>query len=348
MSIAILNDVHFSARNRNEYIEKAQGRFFNTFFKDIVKKKIKTVVILGDLFDKRKVIDFKSLDFAKKRFFDVALLLKLEVFLLLGNHDVYYKSTNELNSPTLLLKHYKNLTIIDKPIANTKIAGIPVCLIPWVTEDNYDDCVAAIRDSISPYMFGHFELVGFEMISGVESKTGFDIKEFDKFDLVLSGHYHLKSCKKNTHQLGTQYEMDWGDYGIKKGYHIFSEDGLEFVENEDPLHIKYTYTGIIPTEKNEHTGRFIKIIVDSYENKAMFDDWVDSIRNENPADLKLVDNVSVDSVVDEFNASEGVSIHDLFSRAVGSLSEVSDDSRVQIKDLLDSLYVDALKEVIEC
>lgn len=345
MTIGIVNDVHFGARSNNEFIQAAQIKFFNKFFKDLVKQKIKTVLVLGDFFDKRKAIDFKTLEVARKHFFDLAVASKVHVYILLGNHDVYYKSTNKLSSPQLLLKDYKNVTIIDSPVQLTTIEDVKCCLIPWVTEDNYDECVTAIAETPAPVLFGHFEFVGFEMIKGVESKVGFEMKMFDKFDIVMSGHYHLKSNKKAVHQLGTQYEMDWGDYGITKGYHLYSnENGLEFVVNDDPLHIKYVYDGsVITPDLDSHTGRFVKIMVDSYENKSWFDEFVESIRNQNPADLKIIDNVSVENVVDEFKTTKGLSITEIFSQSVDLVEGVSEASKVNIKSILDNLYIEALK-----
>jgi len=66
--IAIIGDAHFGVRSDNpiyyEYFEK----FFKDFFIYIDENNIKTVIQLGDMFDKRKTINFLTLYNAKKMF----------------------------------------------------------------------------------------------------------------------------------------------------------------------------------------------------------------------------------------------------------------------------------------
>lgn len=340
---AIINDVHIGARNGNEHIRAAQGRFFKTMFDDMESNDIKTLVILGDLFDKRKIIDFKSLEFARKELFDVAKEKNLSVIILLGNHDVYYKSTNKLSSPELLLRDYDNVEIVNEP-CNKTIEGIRCAMVPWVTEDNYEACVEHIKTSPAPVLLGHFEFVGFELVPGHNSKSGFEVSDFEKYDIVLSGHYHIKSNKKHVHQLGTQYEMDWGDYGIKKGYHTFDGKNLVMIENEDPLHIRFSFDGKKMKNDIDVKNKYVKVVVNTFENKKFLDAFVEELREMSPADLRIVDNVSVDDVVSEFATTEGISMSDVFDEAVTLLDGISDESKESIKTRINKIYMTALSE----
>src|SRR5574343_969484 len=105
--IAILTDIHIGLRNSNKFFHDRLFEFLeNTFLAYIKEHQIKHLLILGDTFDKRKNIDFATLHDARKRFFDVLLELGVDVKIIYGNHDVYHKNTNEVNSIDLLVQDY--------------------------------------------------------------------------------------------------------------------------------------------------------------------------------------------------------------------------------------------------
>ena len=82
-----------------------------TFFPAIDAAGINTLLILGDTFDRRKYINFYSLQRAKKMFFEKLADRGIKVHMLVGNHDTYYKNTNDVNSPRLVLEEYDNINI---------------------------------------------------------------------------------------------------------------------------------------------------------------------------------------------------------------------------------------------
>ena len=53
----------------------------------------------------------------------------IKMDLILGNHDVYYKNTNEVNAPELLLFESDNINIISEPTVK-EYDGIPLALVP--------------------------------------------------------------------------------------------------------------------------------------------------------------------------------------------------------------------------
>ena len=59
MKIALLGDVHVGARNDNLAIHDYFEKFYNeVFFPYLLEHKIDTIVQFGDLFDRRKYINF--------------------------------------------------------------------------------------------------------------------------------------------------------------------------------------------------------------------------------------------------------------------------------------------------
>ena len=104
-------------------------------------------------------------------FFDKLLELGIEVHMLAGNHDTYFKNSDSVNSVDLLLKEYDNINVIDTPqtieVDNTKI-----CMIPWICADNYNECLDEIKNTDARICMGHFEIAGFAMHKGMASEEG--------------------------------------------------------------------------------------------------------------------------------------------------------------------------------
>ena len=132
MKVAIITDQHFGARNDSiAFLDFFEKFYDNTFFPSIDAAGISTVLILGDTFDRRKYVNFYALDRAKKMFFDKLAERNITVHMLAGNHDTYFKNTNEVNSPDLLLKEYNNIHVIDHP-TTIEVDGTKICMMPWI------------------------------------------------------------------------------------------------------------------------------------------------------------------------------------------------------------------------
>ena len=115
MKIALITDQHIGVRNDNQVIHDYYERFYlECFFPYIDEHKINTIISLGDIFDRRKFINFDSLSRARSYWFDEVEKRNIDSHYILGNHDVYYKSTNRINSPDLLLRDY-SLKVYEEP-----------------------------------------------------------------------------------------------------------------------------------------------------------------------------------------------------------------------------------------
>jgi len=210
MKIAIITDQHFGARNDSIHFLDYYEKFYkNTFFPTLDNNGINTVLILGDTFDRRKYVNFYSLKRTKDMFFDELAKRNIQVHMLAGNHDTYFKNTNEVNSIDLLLKEYTNIKVIDKPttiwLDNEKY---PICMMPWICPENHDDSMFVLSDTDANICMGHFEIAGFAMHRGMPSHEGLDRGLFKKFSTVFSGHYHHRSNQDNIRYLGKTEGVD--------------------------------------------------------------------------------------------------------------------------------------------
>src|SRR5210317_1578573 len=97
--VACVTDTHYGGRKGSKTFHDYFKRFYeDIFFPELEKRKIKHCIHLGDAFDSRKSIDFWCLNWAKENVYDKFRELGITVYQIVGNHDAYYKNTNEVNS----------------------------------------------------------------------------------------------------------------------------------------------------------------------------------------------------------------------------------------------------------
>ena len=143
MKIAILNDTHAGVRGDMLEMSKYQGRFYEeVFFPYLDEHDIKHILHLGDYFDRRKFVNFSSLKMNREHFIKPMLDRNISMDLILGNHDVYYKNTNKVNSPELLHKQYDNITIYSEP-EHLKLGSKNFLMLPWINRENQKEILSS-------------------------------------------------------------------------------------------------------------------------------------------------------------------------------------------------------------
>ena len=71
MKILLITDQHFGVRNDNQHFINHYKKFYNEIVVPFIKaSKISMVIALGDTFDKRRSINFMSLNEAKEMWFN--------------------------------------------------------------------------------------------------------------------------------------------------------------------------------------------------------------------------------------------------------------------------------------
>jgi DNA repair exonuclease SbcCD nuclease subunit len=351
MRICLLGDTHLGARGDNSTFHDYFEKFYeNVFFPYLIENNISHVIQFGDLFDRRKYINFVTLYRARKYFFDKLVDHGITMDVFVGNHDTAYKNTNEVNSPELLLNEYDNITVYSDP-ADITIDGTDITLLPWICSDNYSRCMEHIKNTPAQILFGHLELAGFEMYRGAFHDHGqFDANILSKFDIVCSGHFHHKSSKGNIHYLGTPYEMSWSDYNDPRGFHIFDTDTREltFVQNPYRMFSKIHYddsnkpmSEVVDIDPSSYKGTFVKVVVHNKTNPYWFDMFIDKIENAAVADLQVVeDHLNLNLEDDEDIIDEAEDTLTILRKVVDNI-----DTNVPKKELdlfLASLYDEAI------
>lgn len=348
MKIVLLNDLHFGTRNDHPVLLDHLIEFLsNTVIPYCVENGIKDIYHLGDFFDRRKYVNIKTLYRLRTEFLEPLFEAGVRLNLLLGNHDVYFRNTNHINSPREILSTYNEnqVRIFESPVE----IGDKLCIIPWVNDSNYTESMSLIKTSDCPYLLGHFDIIGFEVFRGIESDEGFNPDIFSKYRHVLTGHYHIKSEKENIKYLGSQYQMTFSDVGETKGFHTLDMDtgDLDFIENPKSLFHTIVYSDDSESLMNhlqQIKGCFVKVLVVKKENLKMFEDLISGIHKQDPVQVTIIDMLPVSVETEESGTNVNMSKSTLEILLDESEKSASIEQRDGIKKLISELYTEALSE----
>ena len=340
MRVAIITDTHYGCRKGSKLFQDYFEQFYkNVFFPTLEKEEITTVLHLGDAFDSRKSIDYQSLEWTKRVVLDP--LLKYDVHMLVGNHDAYYKNTNSVNSPSLLLQNYSNIKTYSDPEV-IEIENLNVLLIPWICTDNEEKTLRLIKNSGCKVAMGHLELNGFQAHRGHTMDDGMDSIVFDNFTKVFSGHYHTRSNNGTVFYLGNPYEIFWNDVNDTRGFHIFDTETLEHTPVNNPYKMYYVIyyddDNYQTFDTREYENKIVKVIVRKKSNTKKFEKFIDKLYTSNISELKIVENLQIEENED-FEAYESEDTLSILNRYVEE-SEISLDKSI-VQKMLHEIYREA-------
>lgn len=295
MKAVIINDTHFGFKNDSCLMLDYFLEFFQEeLFPYMKKHEIKTMFHLGDLFDRRKYVNFKTLHRVRKEFLEPLQDMGIKVHAICGNHDTYYRNTNNINCLYELVGHFPNWSLYSEPTELHLSVGC-VALLPWINPENELNASKFVSETTCSLLFGHLELCGFQSIRGTFIEQGYDPKHFDKFEYVLTGHYHIKSDRDNIHYLGTQYQMGFSDVKEKKGFHIFDfkERTLEFVENPKKLFytLDYYEDNKDPINFQKYQDCYVKIFIKQKTKSNLFEKYIDKFYEAGVAELVVAEDI---------------------------------------------------------
>jgi len=348
MTIALITDQHLDGRKGSLVFWEYFKKFYDEiFFPTLKKHNIKTVIDLGDTFDNRKSIDFNVWNRIRKHYFDRLRDSGISVHMILGNHCTYYKNTNEINSPELLLQEYDNIQIYSKP-ETVMIDGTKILMMPWINSSNMEETMAWINDTSAEIAMGHLELNGFVVTPGTKMDHGMDPSIFKKFKQVFSGHFHHKSSRGNITYLGNPYQMFWNDYKDERGFHLYEPktNKLKRVKNPYEIFQKVFYndsTGShLSIDPSQFTNSYVKIIVEEKKDYQQFEDLLEKLYQANVIDLKIVETFIDDNTEEDTD----VEIKDTLTLLNEYIDEVEISvDKNKLKQLMKSLYIESCEVV---
>ncbi len=348
--VAIIGDAHFGFSD-NTFLESQLNFFRNQLIPYLKQNQITKAIFTGDFFDSRRSLDI----YVQNNIFELLEkdLKDFEIYIYLGNHCIYYKNSSEINS-LRFLKHFPNIHIIEE-ISKIKIFNKTFLIVPWLVEiDSLKNYIAEnIVDDVDVVM-GHFDLIGAAMSKSVFSKTGLQKELLHQFPLVFSGHYHCLSKIENNGKeivyVGSPYQMNFGDSGDQRGFHILNCDDFSYKFIENIVSIKFVSLNY-PEEITEEKIKGNKINVylkDGNENSDEITEYLEKINKYKPVGnpvLKTIENFGEDGNGSEINNSElqVKSLRELFDLYISGLG-LDDSMRTDVENMVSELYQECQKE----
>lgn len=342
MQICLIGDTHYGCRNDNQYFYDYMQKFFdNIFFPYLKKYKINRVIHLGDLTENRRQINLQTANRLRNDFLEPVKNNNIDFSIIAGNHDVFYKNTNKINSLRELIgDNYPNITIID----NLPVESSEGLLVPWINSENKEESLNIIRNSKAKYCFGHFELKGFDIGKGRLSSAGLDINSgiFNNFHQVFSGHYHNKSNLGHINYIGSSFAFNWGDWGDYRGFAILDleTENIKYIRNPYKIFSKIEYDedkkNMLDDEDIKNTYCRVKVINKISESK--FKNFIDNIHEIGVIDLLIDDNPPRIEVNEKIGQTD--STIDFFKRSINDL-DFNDKNGLEL--LTEKVYKEALE-----
>ena len=288
---------------------------------------------MGDIVDRRKFINYKTLYQMRHNFFDRCWEQYINLHIIIGNHDTFFKNTNDENSMDCLrmmssggegdgggfVKVYQNPTEVD-------LDGTKVFFQPWICPENKDESLDAIAKTEAQILFGHLEVQGF----------------------AFSGHFHHKSDNGTVYYLGYPYQITWSDYKDPRGFHIFDTETreLEFIVNPYEMFHKIFYDDekttleeIQEEDYDKYKGCYVKVVIVEKKNPFWFDTLIDKLYKADVADISVVENFDMDDIEGEELINEAEDTMTILSKYVQSM-EIEQKS--ELDKLMKSLYTESL------
>ena len=340
MKVAIITDTHYGARKGSKLFHDYFELFYkNVFFPTLEQYGIDTVIHMGDAFDSRKSIDYQSLEWAKRVVFEP--LKNYNVHMIVGNHDSYYKNTNNTNSPQLLLKDYPNIRTYSSP-TEIKVGNLDILLLPWICMENEEHSLKMIRKTQAKVAMGHLEFQGFRVNRQIIMEHGLEANLFTNFKKVFSGHYHTRSDNGTVFYTGNPYEIYWTDVNDTRGFAIFDTETLEHTYINNPYkmfyNIYYEDTDYQTFDTREYENKIVKVVVRKKTNTKKFEKFIDKLYASNIAELKIIENFDIQEPQD-FEAFESEDTLSILNRYIEE-AEVNLDKSI-VQKLLQEVYQEA-------
>lgn len=340
---AVITDIHFAVRDSSEFfIEKYRLFFGNIFFPKLKEQDIKLIICLGDTFEDRRKINVNGLQAAREMFFDIAFENDIKIITILGNHDVYYKNTNNINSIDILCDAYPNITLVDQGILNFGNFRLGLC--SWINKENYNEKIEFINNVQCDYIGLHAELTGYEMTKGNFCEHGMSPSLFDRFDQTWSGHFHIKNTDGKIKYLGNPFQTNKGDYGYDRGFHIFDTDTreLEFIKNTYTVYDHINYIEDSDYNFNNYKNKIVFVNISSFlkVDQVKLNTFIDTLNDySHSSEIIERENVLATYTAEELKDEYKTTIETITEYITGSF-EVDDSSYMNL--YMNDLYNEAL------
>jgi len=312
--VIFITDTHLGVRNNsNDWID-IHDDYFKNWFIPLCKKIYRPgdcLVHLGDVYDSRQSLNLRVLNLGIEIFEDLSAIFKDGIFIICGNHDIYGKNTNEVNS-LKSLKWIPGIKIYEEP-ESIQLGNRKIFLMPWRKDHDAERETLMTVKEPHDYMFCHTDLKGLMFNKFVRIDAGLDYADMDKFERVYSGHIHYSQTFGKMRMLGSPFQLTRSDTDNAKGITVLDlESGDEeyYENNYSPKFVRITFDKVLNSTPNElnhiFKNNFIDIMIDPIMSlKAPLSILTDSIQSQRSVNFHPYDPNQANNLTQQILDTEG-------------------------------------------
>jgi DNA repair exonuclease SbcCD nuclease subunit len=343
-----ITDTHLGVRNNsNEWIDQTREYFFDWFF-PLVRKNYQpgdVLIHLGDFFDSRQSINLKVLNLGISIAEELSSIFIDGVYVIIGNHDIFGKNTNDVNS-LKSIKWIPGINIFEDPVT-IKLMNKYFFLMPWRKDHSAE---AETLDYIEPLdvLCCHADIRGLKFNKYVNVESGAEIDKFKKFTKVYSGHIHYAQKQDNITMLGSPYELTRSDMDNQKSITLLDLSDMNeivYPNTFSPKFKKFYFSDILESTPDElepkFRNNFVDIMIDPIMAlKAPLSMLTDMITTQRFLKFHPYDPEKTTTLTDQMIESEGsgqFNVLDFIKSYVESM-DVIDEVKVKIISSLFKLH----------
>jgi DNA repair exonuclease SbcCD nuclease subunit len=358
--IHLVGDLHLGIKNNAiEWLE-IQKSFL---LEDLIEKvdfdfdEARDILIFeGDIFHSRESVNIRIQNESFAIFAQLAKKFKRGVYIILGNHDVYYKDKNTVNSVKSLSYLSDNIHVFERSEILSINGKHNFLMLPWV--DDYTRLAGIIEDNRddADYIICHADIKGLTLNKWAKVEHGIELSALSTFKKVYSGHIHIRQEKANLLYTGTPYQMDRGDRDNQKGHYVLDVTGDQIIEEflpnvKSPVFLKLDIFEILemPLADIEKMFRnnFIDVMISvSFASKLSITSFLEKIQDTGYRKIEFFTYVDAkpeeQTTQVEFDLQDNFNINDIFSHYL-TIQNYTEP----VKEALTEKFLETLQKVRE-
>ena len=358
--IHLVGDLHLGIKNNSiEWLDIQKQWLLEEFINQVnldFDEDRDILMLEGDIFHSRESVNIRIQTEVFGIFSQLAKKFKRGVFIILGNHDVYYKDKNDVNSVKSLTYLADNIHVFEKPELLSINKVHPFLMLPWV--EDYTRLAGIVEDytDSAKYIVCHADVKGLTLNKFAKVEHGLELNALKSYNRVYAGHIHIRQEKKNLLYTGTPYQMDRGDRDNQKGHYILDVSGPEIVESFVPNLVSPTFLKLdmydilemtISEINQKFKNNFVDIMIDvSFANRLSITNFLEKIADSKYRKVEFFTYVgsqeSDEAQTIEFDIQDEFNIGDIFSHYLNSK-----DYSQTVKDDLTQRFNQTFKKVKE-
>jgi len=227
---ACFTDIHFGMKNGSRIHNSDCEEFVKWFCEQAKQEGCETCIFLGDWHHNRSSVDVSTMNYSVSNLERLSKSFT-DVYVILGNHDEYYKDKREIHSVEFA-RLFPNVHLVNEIFTDGDVS-----IVPWLVGDEWQE-ISKIQ---SRYIFGHFELPSFYMNAMVQMPDHGSLRasHFQNQEYVFTGHFHKRQQRNNIVYMGNAFPHNYADAGDDERGMMILEWGKEPVYRAWPDQPKY-------------------------------------------------------------------------------------------------------------